>query len=128
MGGRLLKPPAGLRLQAEGTALPALAGRLTLRPIIAIQTAILDGFGEVLGGDGGGMIEVGDGAGDLEDAVVGAGGEAHAADGHFEGAFAGVVESAGVLHGARLFHAGADLARRLGRGYAAQLLEGTEFN
>ena len=31
---------------------------------------------------------------DFEDAVVGAGGEAHAADGHFEGALAGIVEGA----------------------------------
>ena len=53
-----------------------------------------------------------------------AGGEAHAADGHFEGAFAGivegadsadvtgghagVVETAGALDGAGLFDAGAD--------------------
>jgi hypothetical protein len=43
-----------------------------LRPVIAIQTPIVNGFGEMFGGDGGGMIEVGDGTGDLQDAVVGA--------------------------------------------------------
>jgi hypothetical protein len=54
----------------------------------------LDGFGDVFGGDVGGLGEVGDGAGDFEDAVMGAGGEAHAADGQLQGAFAGVVEGA----------------------------------
>jgi hypothetical protein len=109
-------------------------------PVITVEAAVLDGFGEVLGSDGGGLIEVGDGAGDFEDAVVGAGGEAHAADGHFEGALAGivesadfadvagghagVVESAGALYGAGLFDAGANLGRRLGGGIAAQFLEG----
>ena len=109
-------------------------------PVIAVEAAVLDGFGKVLGGDGGGFIEVGDGAGNFEDAVVGAGGEAHASDGHFEGALAGivesadfadvagghagVVESAGALYGAGLFDAGANLGRRLGGGIAAQFLEG----
>jgi hypothetical protein len=109
-------------------------------PVIAVEAAVLDGFGEVLGGDVGGMIEVGDGAGDFEDAVVGAGGEAHAADGHFEGAFAGiiegadaadiagghagVVEAAGVLHGAGLFDTGADDGGGFGSGVAAEFLEG----
>src|ERR1035438_7382189 len=94
-------------------------------PVITVEAAVLDSFGEVLGGDGGGFVEIGDGAGDFEDAVMGAGGEAHTADGHFEGALAGivesadfadiagwhagVVESAGALYGAGLFHAGADL-------------------
>ena len=109
-------------------------------PVIAVEAAVLDGFGEVLGGDGGGFIEVGDGAGNFEDAVVGAGGEAHASDGHFEGALAGivesadfadiagghagVVESAGALYGAGLLDAGADFGGRLGGGIAAQFLEG----
>src|ERR1035441_5134613 len=109
-------------------------------PVIAVEAAVLDGFGEVFGGDGGGFIEIGDGAGDFEDAVMGAGGEAHAADGHFEGAlagivesadfadiaggYAGVVESAGALYGAGLFDAGSDFGGRLGGGIAAQFLEG----
>ena len=87
----------------------------------------MDSFGEVFGGDGGGVIEVGHGPRDLEDAVVGAGGEAHAADGHFEGAFAGivkradfadiarrhagVVEAARLLYGAGQFHTGANFDR-----------------
>ena len=114
-------------------------GRST--PVIAIQRAVLDGFGEVLGGDGGGLVEVGDGAGDFEDAVVGAGGEAHAADGHFEGALAGVVEGAdaadiagghaGVVEAARAAGASRACSTRarisgggFGGGVAAQFLEG----
>jgi hypothetical protein len=41
----------------------------------AVEGAILDGFEEVRGFDAVGVGEVGDGAGDFEDAVVGAGGE-----------------------------------------------------
>ena len=41
-----------------------------------IEGAVLDRLGDVGGGDGVGAGEVGDGAGDLEDAGVGAGGEA----------------------------------------------------
>src|ERR1017187_9097692 len=109
-------------------------------PVIAVEAAVLDGFGEVLGGDGGGFIEVGDGAGNFEDAVVGPGGEAHASDGDFAvalagivesadfadiaGGHAGVVESAGALYGAGLLDAGADFGGRLGGGIAAQFLEG----
>jgi hypothetical protein len=54
----------------------------------------LDGFGDVFRGDLFALGEVGDGAGDFEERRVGAGGEAHAFDGEFEGAFAGVVERA----------------------------------
>jgi hypothetical protein len=42
---------------------------------LAVEGAELDGFEEVIGGDGVGRGEVGDGAGDFEDAVVGAGAE-----------------------------------------------------
>ena len=45
-------------------------------PVIPAQGAVLDGFGEVLGGDGVLAGQVGDGAGDLEDAVMGTGREA----------------------------------------------------
>ena len=41
----------------------------------------MDGFGDVCGGDVGLVLEVGDGACDLEDAVVGAGGEGESVDG-----------------------------------------------
>ncbi len=53
----------------------------------------MDGFGEVFGGDRVVAGEVGDGAGDAEEAVVSAGREAEFAHGHFEGAFAGGIEA-----------------------------------
>ena len=40
---------------------------------LPVQAAVLDGFGEVVGLDGVGAFDVGDGAGDTEDLVVGAG-------------------------------------------------------
>jgi hypothetical protein len=113
-------------------------------PVVPIQTPVLHRFGEVFGSDGGGFIQVGDGAGDFENAVVGAGGEAHPTDRHFEralagivecadladiaGRHAGVVESARALYGAGLFHAGADFRRRLGSGIATQFLKGDGWN
>ena len=54
-------------------------------PIAPVEAAVLDGFGDVFGGNSSGAGEVGDGAGDLEDAVVGAGAEAQAADGATRG-------------------------------------------
>lgn len=54
------------------------------RPVAAIQRAILDGFGDVGDGEVLGGFEVGDGAGDFEDAVVGAGGESLLEHGAFE--------------------------------------------
>ena len=48
----------------------------------------MDGFAEVLWRDGGGSVEVGDGAGNFEDAIVSAGGEAETRDGVFEKFFA----------------------------------------
>src|ERR1035437_9318711 len=45
-------------------------------PVAAVEGAVLDGLGDVADGDVLGAGEVGDGAGYLEDAVVGAGGEA----------------------------------------------------
>ena len=65
-----------------------------LAPIVAVEGAIVDGFGEVFGGDGRGGGKVGDGAGDLEDAVVAAGGEALAGHRPFEQGFAGGIERA----------------------------------
>jgi len=38
-------------------------------PQLAVEGAELDGLGNVLGGDAVGRLEVGNGAGDLEDAV-----------------------------------------------------------
>src|ERR1022692_4477256 len=70
-------------------------------PIITIQTAILHRFRHVLGGDGLGFAQVGDGARQLEDAVVCAGRESHAAHGHFERALAGLVQRAQLADVAR---------------------------
>jgi hypothetical protein len=47
----------------------------SLDPKRPIEGPILDGFADVLGGDAVGSGEIGDGAGDFEDAVVGAGAE-----------------------------------------------------
>jgi hypothetical protein len=53
-------------------------------PQIPIQSAEVDGFEEVVGGDGIMPGEVGEGAGDFEDAVVGAGGKVHLLHGVLE--------------------------------------------
>ena len=45
-------------------------------PILAVERAVLDGFADVLRTDDFALIEVGDGACDLHDAVIGAGGHA----------------------------------------------------
>ena len=58
-----------------------------LAPIGAIEGAVLDSLGDVREGDRRFGGEVGDGAGDFEDAVVGAGGEALLLHGAFEEAF-----------------------------------------
>ena len=47
-----------------------------LRPVGAVEAAVLDGFGDVFGFEVGGVFEVGDGAGDFQNAVVGAGAQA----------------------------------------------------
>src|SRR5690348_415772 len=59
-----------------------------LCPVGTVAGAVLDGFGEVFGFDGGGAVDVGDGAGDFQDAIVGAGAQALLRDGAFEEAFA----------------------------------------
>jgi hypothetical protein len=38
--------------------------------IFSIEGAVLDGFGDVFGGEGFHAVQIGDGAGDFEDAVV----------------------------------------------------------
>ena len=48
---------------------------LALGPVTSIERAVLDGFGQVRHGQALGAFKVGDGAGNLEDAVVGARGE-----------------------------------------------------
>ena len=71
------------------------------RPVVAIQTPILHGFGDVLGADVRRAAKVGDRARGFQDAIVRARREAHAADGHFECAFACVIERADLADGAR---------------------------
>jgi hypothetical protein len=41
------------------------------REQVAVERAVLDGLEDVGGADGGGVFEIGGGAGDLEDEVVG---------------------------------------------------------
>ena len=55
---------------------------------------ILNCFGEVFGKDVVGGFEVGDGAGELDEAVVGAGGEVHGGNGLLQEHFRGAVERA----------------------------------
>ena len=64
------------------------------RKIPPIQGPILDGFDDVGGLDLGGAGEVGDGSGDLEDAVEGSDGEAEAAEGVVEELLAGAIDTA----------------------------------
>ena len=98
----------------------------------------MDGLGDVLGANVGGAADIGDGASDFEDAIVGARGETHAADGHLEGPLAGSIEGtllaneargharvvipAGALDGAGAFDTFADLGRGFAGPTAAQLL------
>jgi hypothetical protein len=52
----------------------------------------LDRFRQVLGSDRLGGVEIGDGAGDFENAVMRAGTQAHAAHGYLKRTLAGVIE------------------------------------
>ena len=56
----------------------------SLCPVASIEVAIADGFGDVNGLHFLRTFKVGNGAGDLEDAAVGAGGEFQAFHGHAE--------------------------------------------
>lgn len=85
---------------AEGTK-GTRPGEDSVAPALAVEAAVLNGLGDVLRADAGLAVEVGDGAGELDDAVVGAGGEAEALHGHFEQFGAGVVEDAEFLEEGR---------------------------
>ena len=91
----------------------------------AVEVAVGDGFHDVVVEDVGGAFEVGDGAGDFEDAIVGAGAHVHAFHGVLQllqtggvglGVFVeqgrrhlGVAVDAGlVLEAAFLQHSGGD--------------------
>ena len=58
-----------------------LAGESLERGVTAIQLAILDGFGDLGRRRLGQLVEIGDGAGDLENAVATSSAEAEALDG-----------------------------------------------
>ena len=66
----------------------ALIESVVLGPVGAVERAVLDGFGYVFGFDGRRLFDVGDGAGDFQDAVVGAGAESLLGHGALEEAFA----------------------------------------
>ena len=72
-----------------------------LLPHPPIETAILNRFRQMLLADMLGAFEIGDGAGDLEDARVAAGGEAEALGDEFEEAVAGFVRFAMLADEAR---------------------------
>ena len=54
------------------------------RPIVSIQAAVLNGFGDMAGLNTFEMVEVGQRSGDFENAVVGAGTQAHLRHGMLE--------------------------------------------
>jgi len=66
-------------------------------PQIPIQGTVLDGLHHVRGLDGGASSEVGDGARDFQDAVVGAGAELEIRHGVAEELLPGAVELAVLL-------------------------------
>src|SRR2546430_6186430 len=55
-----------------------------LGPVRAIKRAIVDGFGNVSGIDFIGVFEIGDGAADFQDAIVGSRGEPQTGHGTFQ--------------------------------------------
>ena len=64
---------------------------LHVEVVAAVEVAVADGFHDVVLADGDAGFEVGDGAGDLEDAVVGSRAHVHLGDG-----FAQLFHSLGV--------------------------------
>jgi hypothetical protein len=97
----------------------------------------LNGFGEVLGGDALGPVEISDGAGSFEDAIMGARAQAHATHRHFEHSLAsfvqraeaseqacgnaGIIESTAALDSTSGFHSQAHFGGRRSVIGAAQL-------
>ncbi len=65
-------PPPGL--EVRGSSCVAIL-------VLPVEAAVLDGFGEVVGGYVGGVVDVGDGSSQAEDLIVGTSGEAHFAHG-----------------------------------------------
>lgn len=66
----------------------------SLGPIVAVERTVVDGFADVCGIDVFTSGKIGDGAGDFQDAVVGACGKALAVHRFFEQRFAFGVERA----------------------------------
>jgi hypothetical protein len=87
-----------LRFRIENH-LPCVWGLST--PVIAIQTPVLHRLRQVLGGNRFAAGEVGYSARDLQYAVVRAGGKAHFADGHFQGALSSFIQHAELPNLAR---------------------------
>jgi len=67
---------------------------MTSAPVFPVEGAVLDGFGDVGGGEAFNARKVGDGAGHFEDAVVRAGTQAQFVDGEAENFFRGGVDGA----------------------------------
>jgi hypothetical protein len=64
---------------------------LLCKPLAAIQRPVLDRFRHVLDGNRRFCLQVGDGAGNFQDAVVGAGGKAEFIDGYVAAAYLGIA-------------------------------------
>ena len=109
------KRERGARIEIEGP------GRARARPAhsggsikqVAVEAAVLDGYEQVGRGGGVGAGQVGDGARDLEDAVVGARGEVQLFHGLLQEPAEGGVGSA-VRADLRMRHAGVDGGARAG--------------
>ena len=68
-------------------------------PVVTVQAAVLHRFCDMLRAYRGGVVEIGDRARNAQNAVVRAGGKAHAAYRHFKRSFAGIVQSAVFAQG-----------------------------
>ena len=68
----------------------------SLRPVASVEVAVVDGFGDVVGLNLLASFKVGDGAGNLQDAAVGSGGEREAFHSSME-QFEAVVVGLGIF-------------------------------
>ena len=71
----------------------------------AVQVAVLDGFGDVSGTDIRRFFQIGDGAGNFQDAVIGPGGQPQLVDGRFQQGAGNIVDTA-VFFDVTVAHAG----------------------
>jgi len=74
---------------------------LVLLPVFPVERAVLHRLGDVFGLDLFASAQVGDGTGDLQDAVVSAGRQGQTPDGHFERLLRGGVQWADVAQASR---------------------------